>query len=532
MAENRFEDFDAHFPKDISSDLINFVHEECLIGSRYLFVQRLGSTTIQRGFCTHCKQDRIIKSTKALKHNESWRCDSCKSMVIVKSSGLGRGKLVGRGYVVWYEKSLVDPKAMVCTGYKIIRDYREGVDIETKFTPVMRCVFAAGSAVMALRSHYRSGFFSNRCTYFLDGWEFAKKPRTQVGKHYFTRLSYKSIENIRAAASGTPFQYSTWEQYTTYRNPDFVSDMVEFFDLAASYPCVEYLTKAGFRKVVEAKLHDEPTYGAIYWQGKTLQKVLRLTKLELRELRDSGLSFTPKQLHFFQKSKKAGKRLALADAFVLADIDDDYYQKYYIAEFLKRTTEEEMTKYILKQVRNNHYSNATSAAIAWLDYQRECVQLGMDLKQERYLFPNNLKEAHTKTFERIRQKKDKRLNGKIERRLTEELNAYRFEHMDLIFRPAASSGELFVEGKTLEHCVGGYSGRYAEGKTNIFLIRQAAELDKPFYTLEINDDRIVQCHGFKHCAMTPEVQEAVNAFFAFYKKKAKQMKNRQGATAV
>ena len=47
--------------------------------------------------------------------------------------------------------------------------------------------------------------------------------------------------------------------------------------------------------------------------------------------------------------------------------------------------------------------------------------------------------------------------------------------------------EIISEGQALQHCVGGYAERHAEGKTTILFIRRKDNLDTPYYTLEIDD---------------------------------------------
>ncbi|MNV44189.1 hypothetical protein D3C71_1359400 [compost metagenome] len=137
----------------------------------------------------------------------------------------------------------------------------------------------------------------------------------------------------------------------------------------------------------------------------------------------------------------------------------------------------------------------------------------MSLKEERYLFPNDLHEAHSKLTKRIKLKEDHVLNEKIQARLL-KLNKFRYEHGGLLIRPAASSIELFEEGKALLHCVGGYAASYAKGDTDIFLIRKADQLDKPFYTMEVRGNRVVQCRGWDNDEMTPEVRQFVEKFIA------------------
>lgn len=41
--------------------------------------------------------------------------------------------------------------------------------------------------------------------------------------------------------------------------------------------------------------------------------------------------------------------------------------------------------------------------------------------------------------------------------------------------------------------MGGYALRMAEGKTAIFFIRLAEEPDRPYYTLELQGKKLIQC---------------------------------------
>jgi len=59
--------------------------------------------------------------------------------------------------------------------------------------------------------------------------------------------------------------------------------------------------------------------------------------------------------------------------------------------------------------------------------------------------------------------------------------------------------DIANEGITLHHCVKSYIDSVVEGKTNILFIRKNEQLDKPFFTLEIRDNTVRQCHGFANC---------------------------------
>ena len=286
--------------------------------------------------------------------------------------------------------------------------------------------------------------------------------------------------------------------------------MTDFFDLAARYPCIEYLTKSGFGNMIWAKLKGESTHGAINWRGSSLLKVLRLSKSELKEIKTNDLSISPNQLRFYQLNRDKG--VTISQACVLADVRSGMSQTYY-QQALKLAPEQIVIKYLLKQLRKDRYSKmgVYSVLSDWRDYRKQCNELGMDLKEERYLFPNDLHEAHMKTTKKIKLIENKELDDLIKSRLP-SLQELTFMWKGLMIRPAESSFDLFEEGKSLIHCVGGYAERYAKGESDIFLIRKVELPEKPFYTVEIKKKQIVQCRGWDNDPMTDEVRDFVDHF--------------------
>lgn len=94
----------------------------------------------------------------------------------------------------------------------------------------------------------------------------------------------------------------------------------------------------------------------------------------------------------------------------------------------------------------------------------------------------------------------------------------------LLIRPPVDAGELIVEGKVLNHCVGRYIGDMAEGRTSILFIRREAQPDKPFYTLEWKDGHVVQCRtrNNKSYEQDPEVRGFVETWVKQTAKKSRE----------
>ena len=70
------------------------------------------------------------------------------------------------------------------------------------------------------------------------------------------------------------------------------------------------------------------------------------------------------------------------------------------------------------------------------------------------------------------------------------------------------------EGDTLRHCVGDYAQRHVAGKLTICFIRRTETPDASLYTVEMQDNRLIQIHGYKNDVNLPwdKKPEAVMAW--------------------
>ncbi|MCJ7839960.1 PcfJ domain-containing protein [Lederbergia sp. NSJ-179] len=480
--------FLAHFPDQISQKLIDFIKDTVFFDHRYVIIQSTAGG--QRGYCTHCKKDFHIQRSDKLKHNDKWICQNCGSPVTAKHAGRGRKNLFTDAYVVWYEKSKVNPEAIVAMGLHVILDFADYRNVQPAFRVISYYIFEPGYSEQIVYNAWR------------DKWFKTKRIRTESTNSMQHKQTFISYDNVREVVKNTPYQYTTWESYRgTYDR----KDLVHFFELASKYECIEYLTKLGFHKCVEAKLTGSRTYGVINWKGKSLEKVTRLSKSELKQLRKENVEADPATLDAYHKMKKAGFLLTFAQA--------EKFGTYNFIESAVRLGEplNVLAKYTLKQMDKNVIRSPYSILSDLRDYWSEARELGLDLSKGSVKWPNDLQEAHIETTRRMKVKVDERLNKQIAKRLP-ELNRFSFSKGGLLIRPAASSIELFEEGKILHHCVGQYTERYAEGDTDIYVVRKTTEADIPFFTVEIQDTQIIQCRGYRNREMTKEVAAFMEAF--------------------
>lgn len=483
----------SHIPKTYNETIKKYVSDTVLLRSRYLFVRR--DNREQYGFCTHCRKENLYGG---LKHGDLAECSNCLSYCVVKSSGRGRKYLRDEGYFIWFDKSLKDPTAIVARGIFVQRDYSgEYTEVETTYSDTAAYVFEDGKARMANRPYY----------WVNEDWELRKSIFDERDSSFAHTQSFLSLESIENAVKDTRFQYSTWAHYRTGR-------LVQFFGLAANYPCVEYLTKFGMSSVVEAKLSGGRTYGAINWNGKTLDKVLKVTKHQLKEIRNADKFIAPYALWLYQQSHKDGSKLTFEEVYDLHSLCEGAISFDDLHRMQKFANLRSIRNYIKRQLGKGspaNYRRGRQVLIAWRDYVSDCEALQMGLSDDSLLFPSNLYEAHQATILKRKMVADEALNLKIKKRLP-SLKEFELETGNLFIRPATDSLELINEGNALKHCVGSYAKNYADGKTSLFVIRKVDEPEIPFFTLEVKDGRVSQVYGLKNCHPSEKVQAFVDLF--------------------
>jgi len=502
--DEEYEEYFEHFTKAISKETKDYATNEVFKSKRYIFTRREGRQ--QYGYCTHCKTE--LKS-ESLKHNKKAECPRCKSVCTIKSSGMGRSTMIDEAYFVYYQKSLKDPNVITAKGIYAVRDYRYDYhNVKTKYGETALYIFRLGASVMLQREFYYSGAKDiNLYSYGKTGKIYSEYYRGSLANiNTACQCSEKSIED---AVKDTPFQYCGYKDYRRYIN----DDIVEYFDLYTKYPKIEYLTKTGLNELVRDKLLGFKTYSALNWRGNTLFKMLKINKGDLKEIKTKKIEITFLFLKYFQIAKKDGSKLSLEQISEFSKHYIGNYNKIY--GILKYTSLKKAIRYIEKQTEErskeilSHYVSDT--VITWRDYIDDCIKLGMDLSSENVILPRDLYTSHENTIKQIKLKADETLNLKMKER-KKLLERYRFQYNGLMIRAAESSDELIAEGAALSHCVGMYAGRHASGETNILFIRKASELDKPYYTVEVKNNIIIQVHGKNNRSANEEVANFVNAF--------------------
>jgi hypothetical protein len=142
--------------------------------------------------------------------------------------------------------------------------------------------------------------------------------------------------------------------------------------------------------------------------------------------------------------------------------------------------------------------------------------LEWDITDKFVLFPKDLKEAHDNALKLYKPKKDMLEDKAIKKAFRSLLERFGYKDEQYIIKPPQNFKELVNEGHKLHHCVSSYSRRIASGETVVMFIRAKQNAKDPFYTFEIDPERlrIVQIHGKNNCGPTEELKQLIDKYKA------------------
>lgn len=254
----------------------------------------------------------------------------------------------------------------------------------------------------------------------------------------------------------------------------------------------ERLIKCGFASDVQEMILDKELAKHVNWKENEVPKMLGVNRAELRYIRENKI-----WLSVAASAREVFPELPLEKAI-------EYFRVFggnretipRVLGIVGRQNISKLVKYIRKQ--KLHFS-------VYKDYIEDCRELGYDLSSREILFPPHLGDAHDRAYHAMEARRleeqlkaQKQDRAKIEK-IKKSRKRFEFEYGDYFIRLPENAEEIIAEGKELRHCVGGYAERHLMGKTTIMFLRRKSEPDKPYFTIEINNDlEIVQCHGYRN----------------------------------
>jgi len=311
-------------------------------------------------------------------------------------------------------------------------------------------------------------------------------------------------KNLPAALKNTLWQYCPIADF--YNHDREPMQALPFLAAYLEHPRLEHLVKTGFCHIVSDMVYRH-TSGCLDETQDRTHRILRIAAEDAEFLRK--LDANVDMLKAFQEyaGVKDRQRLFLWQL--------KHKVKLNIPPILTHMTVHKFIRYMEKQYsflclrKTPHgslrYKEMQDLVTEYRDYLDMCRRMGYDMKNSFVLYPKDLQKSHDKTARRMKHKKDaeiKRGFTAVYKQLAGQLD---FEKDGLKIVYPSTPDDVIKEGHALHHCVGSYTERVAGGECVILFLRECSDEAKPFYTVEVREQKAVQVRGMGDCGMTPEV---------------------------
>lgn len=550
--------------KDAPEEFFDWVWEKGMSFSRYLIYkeEKRGKAVCE---CTHCKKVGVVdRKDIRLRNNEKGICPFCGSRVTIKERGRMPAQILDERWFLY-----VDPTetGFVLRYFKATRHIRSDsyIDITSNRERVEQNAYEYSRAIYT--------FPNGKPKYVSYEWGVYKQrglPRwcPDAGNiNCMECILYP--DNLPQAWEHTPMKYSALEMLSaniptvSLRYEDAIEKYLQF-------PKLEWLCKMGLNNLARNVINNRYSggmVGKVNYKGKTIFEILGLTKVNTRVLQavdgdhymlrllqvsqQIGLQFKPEQLQEYYETfecntellKQANRKVSLHK---LVKYISEESERYPLGD---KGGCWQCSYMRYKEREDPRIERKRNMAKDWLEYLGWCKKLNYDLDNMFIYMPTNFKKVHDRTYKEYQEQQDRIAAEERKRREREAakrmkrikqamedifnknagVDAFAITGKGLMLMVPKSADEIKAEGTALHHCVGTYVERVAKGETMILFIRKIDAPDEPYYTMEWNGSKVVQCRGFKNCDMTPEVK----AFTQVFEKKivAAMAKKKEGACA-
>lgn len=482
-------------PKDIDSWLAH------RIMPAYFFYDYKKGKKMAKGICTSCGREVEMANAR---YNAKGVCPHCRREVTMKSKGrkgriwdqemcqviqnVGNGEVVARIFRAWffYPKEGVMPEK---SRYETARIFMRQ-ELNGRFT---------------VENYYNSD------QGILTRWKPGDRPRLW-GYWYYPeneKCGHVYCRNLSRALDGTPWRYCPLEAfYSHYRMP---MELEGFFQAFLKHPRLEHLVKAGFFQLASDMAYRGNTHNILDETKNRTHQILMVGAEDVPFLKeiDAGWETLKHYQRYCAINLKGRQELLLWEKRNKVGMDVLEMLHYMTPYRLTRYVDRQYARLLMEPDGHARYSAVADVLREYRDYLNMCVKQDYDMGNNSVLFPKNLQKAHDREAKRIKVKADAIKRKKFKEAYKKIAHRYDFEAdgMKIVY-PSVPS-DLSAEGNALQHCVGGYVNKVAEGKCIILFLRECENPEESFYTIELEGKKVAQVRGIKNCAPSREVDEFV-----------------------
>ncbi len=466
------------------------------------------------GKCTACKTEMELRVGK----NRYTDCPTCGQKIkAVENKDFTHGYDCFVSWLDRYDGFFLNRTFRV---FRRLYPSREELHIEEAQMQVF------GFPIKTYTSGYSRGFsretsYKNSNWFTMNGGDYQREHREYwergvlggFGYNIYQAPSYVYPVGLRETLKGTPFEYSAlWE---LAEHGDSFS-MYKALLAYAGTPQLEYLIKLKMYKLAKYVIRRP-----IFFR-KTENDVVKFLGLktcsQMQFVIDNNLSGDD----FYTYCSLVRKNLPITEHNMrLMKLNRCFGGA--VERIFEVMSAESFFRYFEEQKKKG--SSLRSFCQDYLDHMRIVKALGLDINNTMYSKPKDFSALHNALSTELSAIRNKEKYEKVKKTLRSE-KSFAFSHGAFCLIVPKTANEIVMEGKNQEHCVGTYLDRVADKKSVIVFIRRAEELDKAFYTMEINPEtmKVVQCRGRKNSDMTPEVRSFVELYTKFVLDKKRKKK--------
>lgn len=356
-------------------------------------------------------------------------------------------------------------------------------------------------------------YYSYNNGFLMTHWKKGERPKYSQWQECYEAdtCGHVYTKNLQDELAGTPWKYCPVAQY--YNNWHEPMESLPFLYAYLNHPRLEHLVKTGFYSLVSDIVYRY-TCGNIDESQNRTHKILGVAAEDVDFLREIDVSIAALQI--FQQYNGIKNRQKL----LLWQIENQV--EYNVLPILQHMTVHKAVKYLdsqygflrLRKTKYGaqRYKDMQELVTEYRDYLEMCRKLKYDLKNSFVKYPADLQKAHDKAAKSMKHKANAIMRREFAAVYKSIAGKYDFEKSGMKIVYPKNPDDLVKEGHALHHCIGGYVERVADRKCIILFLRQCSDLQHPYYTIEIQGNRVIQVRGVGNCSATPEVDKFVKAW--------------------
>lgn len=466
------------------------------IPENYIFYQytRKGADS---GYCTYCEKDVPVKKPR---HNKKGHCPCCRHEITFKS-------VCKAGTV--HTKTSFMYLIQRCEDGFMIREfsgsgrYNKGrYEIpDYSYREIRRAIY--NQMADSLRAYYWGDYKHSQMR-----WIATNTCGPYSGWHdYAGRIYGRTLPNLKK------HELQRTGLVETIQGIEMI-DPEKYLAVLKEVPQLEQLAKAGFSRLVQECVNDYHSLKEYFRNhgAGNMAKMLGTDAQGLKRLRENngGQQF----LKWLRCEKATGK--PLPDK-VIAWFCSQTVTEEDIKFIRDRMSIVQIYNYMRRQMRESRMTSKEMLT-TWADYLSMAQRFGMDVKDAIIYRVRKLRQRHDELVARCNQKELTLRAGEVLKeypnieRIYESIKGiYAFTAQDYTVVVPSCIEEIMLEGEHLYHCVGGserYWERIERKVSYVLFLRRTSDLQKSYYTLEIEPDGTVRQKRTMYNRQEADIEDA------------------------